>query len=64
MRPNKWITIQTDASSSGWGATLTRENQEKVFAHGEWKDNNLKSSNQREVTAVLKALLEFRQELT
>ncbi|KAA6369467.1 MAG: hypothetical protein EZS28_035008, partial [Streblomastix strix] len=46
------------------GATLIRENQGKVFAHGEWKDNNHKSSNLREVTAVLKELLEFRQELT
>ncbi|KAA6378855.1 MAG: hypothetical protein EZS28_025618, partial [Streblomastix strix] len=46
------------------GATLIRDNQEKVFAYGDWKDNNLKSSNQREVRAVLKALLEFRQELT
>ncbi|KAA6370565.1 MAG: putative Transposon Ty3-I Gag-Pol polyprotein [Streblomastix strix] len=62
-RPNKWITIQTDASSSGLGATLTRENKEKVFAHGEQKNSNLKSSNQREVTAVLKTFLEFRQEL-
>ncbi|KAA6403727.1 MAG: hypothetical protein EZS28_000746 [Streblomastix strix] len=62
-KPNKRITIQTDSSSSGQGATQTRENQEKVFAHGEWKDNYLKSSNQREVTAVLKALPEFRQEL-
>ncbi|KAA6365507.1 MAG: hypothetical protein EZS28_038965, partial [Streblomastix strix] len=45
------------------GATLIRENMEKVFAHGEWKNSNLKSSNLREVTAVLKALLEFSQEL-
>ncbi|KAA6367001.1 MAG: hypothetical protein EZS28_037474 [Streblomastix strix] len=45
------------------GATLIREIQEKVFAHVEWRDNNLKSSNQREVTAVLKAFLKFRQEL-
>ncbi|KAA6383593.1 MAG: hypothetical protein EZS28_020878 [Streblomastix strix] len=35
MKPNRRITIQTDASTSGWGATLIRENQEKVFAHGE-----------------------------
>ncbi|KAA6360606.1 MAG: hypothetical protein EZS28_043867, partial [Streblomastix strix] len=62
-RPNKWITIQTDALSSGWGATLTRENKEQVFAHAEWKNSNVKSSNQREMTAALKALLEFRQEL-
>ncbi|KAA6374299.1 MAG: hypothetical protein EZS28_030175 [Streblomastix strix] len=45
------------------GATQIRENQEKVFAHGVWMDNNLKSFNQREVTAVLKTLLKFRQEL-
>ncbi|KAA6382866.1 MAG: hypothetical protein EZS28_021606, partial [Streblomastix strix] len=32
-------------------------------AHGEWKDNNIKSSNQREMTVILKALLEYRQEL-
>ncbi|KAA6361464.1 MAG: hypothetical protein EZS28_043009 [Streblomastix strix] len=55
--PNRGVELRM-------GATLIRENQEKVFAHGEWKDNNLKSSNQREVTAVLKALLDFRQELT
>ncbi|KAA6396028.1 MAG: hypothetical protein EZS28_008447 [Streblomastix strix] len=60
---HKVVDQQTDASSSGQGAILIKENQENVFAHGEWKDNNLKSSNQREVTAVLKALLEFRQEL-
>ncbi|KAA6389907.1 MAG: hypothetical protein EZS28_014569 [Streblomastix strix] len=34
------------------GATLIIENQDKDFAHGEWKDNYLKSSNQREVTAT------------
>ncbi|KAA6369206.1 MAG: hypothetical protein EZS28_035268 [Streblomastix strix] len=62
-KPNRWIMIQIDASSSGLVATLIRENQEKVFVHGEWKDNNLKSSNQREVSAVLKSLLEFCQEL-
>ncbi|KAA6397321.1 MAG: hypothetical protein EZS28_007150 [Streblomastix strix] len=26
-------------------ATLIRKNQEKVFTYGEWKDNNLNSSN-------------------
>ncbi|KAA6372658.1 MAG: hypothetical protein EZS28_031814, partial [Streblomastix strix] len=45
------------------GATLIRENQEKVFAHKEQMNNCLKSSNQREVSALLKALLKFRQEL-
>ncbi|KAA6398993.1 MAG: hypothetical protein EZS28_005479 [Streblomastix strix] len=40
-KPNRWITVQTYASSSGCGAILIRENQEKVFAHGEWKDNTV-----------------------
>ncbi|KAA6369053.1 MAG: hypothetical protein EZS28_035418 [Streblomastix strix] len=62
-KSNKCVTIQADFSKSGWGARLIRENQEKVFAHGEWKDNNLRSSNLREETAVLKDLLEFRQQL-
>ncbi|KAA6361153.1 MAG: hypothetical protein EZS28_043322 [Streblomastix strix] len=63
-KPSKCITIQTDASSSGWGPSMIRESHEKVYAYGDWKDNNLKSSNQRELIVVLKALLEFRQELT
>ncbi|KAA6386268.1 MAG: hypothetical protein EZS28_018205 [Streblomastix strix] len=60
-KPNKWITVQTDALSSGWGTTPTRENQQKVFAHGEQKVNKVKSSNKRDGTAILKALLELRQ---
>ncbi|KAA6366712.1 MAG: hypothetical protein EZS28_037761, partial [Streblomastix strix] len=63
MKPNRWITIQTDVSSSGWGATLTRENKEKIFAYGEWKSSNLISSNQRQVTVALRVLLEFRLDL-
>ncbi|KAA6395837.1 MAG: hypothetical protein EZS28_008637 [Streblomastix strix] len=62
-RPNKWIIFLTETSSSGSGAALIRQNQKKVFAYGEWKDNNLKSSNQRKVTVVLKSLLDSRQEL-
>ncbi|KAA6401383.1 MAG: hypothetical protein EZS28_003094 [Streblomastix strix] len=58
----EWKTIQTDATSSGQGAILIRENQEKVLEHGELKNNNLKSSNRLEVTAVQKSLLEFRKE--
>ncbi|KAA6396729.1 MAG: hypothetical protein EZS28_007742 [Streblomastix strix] len=46
------------------GVTLIREIQEKVFPFGEWKDNNIWSSNQREVTAILKALLEFHNTVT
>ncbi|KAA6358329.1 MAG: hypothetical protein EZS28_046144 [Streblomastix strix] len=47
----------------GMVATLIRENQEKVIAHGDSLDYNLMSFNQREVTTVLKVLLEFRLEV-
>ncbi|KAA6387650.1 MAG: hypothetical protein EZS28_016821 [Streblomastix strix] len=45
------------------GATLINKKLEMVYAHAEWKDNNIKSSFRREVTAVLKELLEFSPEL-
>ncbi|KAA6367661.1 MAG: hypothetical protein EZS28_036813 [Streblomastix strix] len=52
-----------DASSSRWGAALIGKNLEKVYAHGELKDNHLKSSNLGKLTAIQKTLIEFHQEL-
>ena len=52
-------TLYTDASASGWGATLGR-----LRAAGSWNSRvSFLPSNQRELLAILMAFLTFRDEL-
>jgi ribonuclease HI len=53
------ITITTDASASGWGATLG-----KLQASGFWDmETKRASSNQRELLAVVMAIMSFKDKI-
>jgi hypothetical protein len=53
-------TLTTDASETGWGAELVFGGWSFISFGSYWTEDGLTSSNQRETTAVLHALLYFR----
>jgi hypothetical protein len=64
--PHNWVTPQTagtvttDASPWGWGATLVQGSSEPRFAWGSWTQTQRRwSSNQKELTAILRATKVF-----
>jgi hypothetical protein len=59
--PPPEATIWTDASKEGWGAHLLRYRANlTVTMHGTW-DHRKRTSNNRELTAVLRALRRMKQ---
>ena len=61
----EWVTIETDASLEGWGASLTDNLGMKKQAQGFWSPNmRQKHSNEREMTAVFLGLKTFLKEVT
>jgi hypothetical protein len=55
--------LTTDACEPGWGAELIIGDQQFITYGSYSTDDGLTSSNQRETTAVLRALLDFRPHL-
>ncbi|KAA6402542.1 MAG: putative reverse transcriptase, partial [Streblomastix strix] len=55
--------LTTDASRTGWGAVLKLEQSELLQASTWKKPMNLRSSNQREASAILQALRKFKLQL-
>jgi hypothetical protein len=53
-------TLTTDASETGWGAELVFGCRSFISFGSYWTEDCLTSSNQRETTAVLRALLYLR----